>query len=257
MAGRPEKHTVDYFPHYTKEGKTLFILESQYKNDGYAFWFKLLTILSGTNNHIFDTRNTADWQFLVAKTLVTEENCKNILDLLASLGAIDKPLWGHGIIWCQNLVDNFTDIYRKRGQSLPVKLDIKTISGDINAISGVGNTQSNAISGVGNTQSKVNKSKVNKSKVNKSKVNKVEDVVFLLPEWVNPEIWAAFIEIRKKKKAVQTPYALKLIMGELERLKEAGNDPDEVLRQSIANSWKGVFPLKAAIQKYKSGWEGE
>ena len=62
MAGRPEKHTVDYFPHYTKDGKTLFILESQYKNDGYAFWFKLLTILSGTNNHIFDTRNTADWQ---------------------------------------------------------------------------------------------------------------------------------------------------------------------------------------------------
>ena len=172
MAGRPEKHTVDYFPHFTKDGKTLFILESQYRNDGYAFWFKLLTILSATNNHIFDTRNTPDWQYLLAKTLVTEEMGKKILDLLASLDAIDPELWSKGVIWCQNLVDNFTDIYKKRNQPLPVKPNIMffhpltkntdlTINVPDNSISG----DINPISDTGNTHTKVKERKVKESKV--------------------------------------------------------------------------------------------
>ena len=42
---RPRKQTVDYFPHYCKCGRTIFILENRFGNDGYAFWFKLLEIL--------------------------------------------------------------------------------------------------------------------------------------------------------------------------------------------------------------------
>jgi hypothetical protein len=35
MAGRKEKQTADYFPHMATSGKTLFILESSFGNDGY------------------------------------------------------------------------------------------------------------------------------------------------------------------------------------------------------------------------------
>lgn len=42
---RPKKQTVDYFPHFVKGGRTIFILENKFGNDGYAFWFKLLEIL--------------------------------------------------------------------------------------------------------------------------------------------------------------------------------------------------------------------
>jgi len=36
MAGRKDKHTVEYFPHYCSGKKTVFILERKYGNDGYA-----------------------------------------------------------------------------------------------------------------------------------------------------------------------------------------------------------------------------
>ncbi|MGK0841011.1 hypothetical protein ACRE5W_28210, partial [Klebsiella pneumoniae] len=69
---RPKKQTVDYFPHYVNSGKTLFILEKRYENNGYAFWFKVLELLGSTNGHIIDSRNPDEWEFLLAKTLVSD-----------------------------------------------------------------------------------------------------------------------------------------------------------------------------------------
>ena len=69
-----------------------------------------------------------------------------------------------------------------------------------------------------------------------------KDIV--LPEWINKETWDAFIEMRKSKKEPLTNYGAKLIINALERLKISGNDPTEVLNQSIMNNWKGVFALK-------------
>lgn len=152
--GRPQKYTVDYFPHFVKEGKTIFILQSQYRNDGYAFWFKLLEIVSATDNHVLDVRNSADWQYLLAKTLVDEETGQKILDLLADLDAIDSKLWSIKIIWIQKLVDNFTDIYKKRGQNLPQR----PVINDINSVSG----NINSVSDSDNTQTKLKETKVNK-----------------------------------------------------------------------------------------------
>ena len=34
---RPKKQTVDYFPHFVKGGRTIFILENKFGNDGYAY----------------------------------------------------------------------------------------------------------------------------------------------------------------------------------------------------------------------------
>ncbi len=65
----------------------------------------------------------------------------------------------------------------------------------------------------------------------------------ILPNWINPETWTAFMEIRKAKKAPGTEHAKTLLFKALERMKIAGDDPNEVLEQSIMNGWKGVFPL--------------
>ena len=247
MAGRPEKHTVDYFSHDARsgEGKTLTILFNHFGHEGISAWWLLLEAISSTNNHIISIGNTEDIEYLAAKLHFQPERLKEILDKMAILEAIDKDWYSKGYIWSENFVARVKPVYDMRKQKLP---DIKTIVNTDNSI----NKQNNSIS-----MPDITHTKVNKSKVNKTIVNNPEDVVFVLPEWVNSEIWAAFIEVRKKKKAIQTPHALKLITGELERLKEAGNDPAEVLRQSIVNSWKGVFPLKSTIQKEKSGWEGE
>tara|TARA_Y100000310_G_scaffold166912_1_gene166612 strand:- start:4339 stop:5145 length:807 start_codon:yes stop_codon:yes gene_type:complete len=65
----------------------------------------------------------------------------------------------------------------------------------------------------------------------------------ILPSWVKQETWDAFMEMRKKQKAIPTPLAITLLLGKLEKLKESGNDPNAVLEQSIMNNWKGVFTL--------------
>lgn len=67
---------------------------------------------------------------------------------------------------------------------------------------------------------------------------------FILPEWIDKSTWGAFLEMRRKKKAVSTEYALSCIVKDLEKFKALGDDPNEVLKRSITNSWKGVFPLK-------------
>jgi phage replication O-like protein O len=71
-----------------------------------------------------------------------------------------------------------------------------------------------------------------------------KDTIVKIPEWINLETWAAFLEVRKLKKAVSTEYALTCIIKDLEKFKASGDDPNECLNESIKNSWKGVFALK-------------
>lgn len=67
---------------------------------------------------------------------------------------------------------------------------------------------------------------------------------YIVPEGVDENVFNAFLEMRKKIKEPPTDYAIKLIFKELEKLKALGNNPNEVLNQSIMNNWKGVFALK-------------
>ncbi len=87
---RPKKQTVDYFPHVCNHGKTMYILEQKYGNDGYSFWFKLLEMLGNAEGHYIDLNDDVSWEFLQAKTMLSDSLCQDILNLLAKLGAIDK-----------------------------------------------------------------------------------------------------------------------------------------------------------------------
>ncbi len=119
---RPKKRTVDYFPHQCNHGKTMFILEQKYGNDGYAFWFKLLELLGTTEGHFLHLENSADWEFLQAKTRLYGDKCREILDLLARLDAIDRELWEcHRVVWSQNFVDGIAPVYGNRGVETPSK----------------------------------------------------------------------------------------------------------------------------------------
>ena len=118
---RPIKNTVDYFPHIIKNGKTIFILESKFGNDGYAFWFKLLELLGSSDNHVYDYNNLADWEFLIAKTKVSEEKAHNILQTLADVGAIDNELLEKKMIWCENFIKGVEIVYKSRKQEIPKK----------------------------------------------------------------------------------------------------------------------------------------
>jgi phage replication O-like protein O len=72
-----------------------------------------------------------------------------------------------------------------------------------------------------------------------------------LPDWIDGETWGDYIEMRKTQKKPPTPGAIKLIISKLQKLRDAGDDPNEVLRQSIISGWTGVFPLKERNGKAK------
>lgn len=70
---------------------------------------------------------------------------------------------------------------------------------------------------------------------------RVGDLVFS----VEPGTMAAFRQHRMRLKAPLTPHAEDLIVKKLERFfADHGNDPTEVLNQSMERGWKGVFELK-------------
>lgn len=117
---RPTKETVDYFPHFVKCGRTIFILESKYGNDGYAFWFKLLEILGDTEGHYYDCSIPNNWAYLLAKTRCDEETAKAIIGTLLTLDKIDGKLWNdRQVIWCQHFVDNVSSVYKMRHADIP------------------------------------------------------------------------------------------------------------------------------------------
>jgi hypothetical protein len=135
--GRPEKLTVDYFSHDCIPKKTLFIVEQKYKNNGYAFWYKLLELLGSTKGHFFDLNDKGNMEFLAAKTHLSNTECTEILNLLSDLEAIDEELWQNKVVWCQNFVDRLDSVYSKRENERPQKPDIKNgVNGKIRKTKG-------------------------------------------------------------------------------------------------------------------------
>jgi len=68
--------------------------------------------------------------------------------------------------------------------------------------------------------------------------------IYIVPEFVDKDLWNDFLEMRKKIKKPPTDRAKELLIKDLEKLKVDGQDPNEVLKQSIKNNWQGLFPLK-------------
>lgn len=118
---RPRKANVDYFPHDCTHGKTIFILESKFGNDGYAVWFKILERLGNADGHFIDLRDLSSFLHLAAYCRISQEYLIEIVDTLADLGAIDRELWRNKVLFSGGLIERITDAYRKRLLNLPTR----------------------------------------------------------------------------------------------------------------------------------------
>lgn len=65
-----------------------------------------------------------------------------------------------------------------------------------------------------------------------------------LADWIPPDAWNAYVEMRKSSRKPLTEPGKRLAVRELERLKNAGQDPRAVLEQSVFRSWQGLFPIR-------------
>jgi len=161
---RPVKNTVDYFPHVCKHNKTMFIIESHFGNDGYAFWFKLLECLGASENHYINCNVGEVWEYLQAKAKLDEEICIKILDKLAKLDAIDAELWQSKIIYSDNFVKNIADAYEKRKTNMMTKTELMMELTEFLPEKTTPKHNKKGVKGVDNTQSIVEKTKVEKNK---------------------------------------------------------------------------------------------
>lgn len=65
-----------------------------------------------------------------------------------------------------------------------------------------------------------------------------------LPDWIDPEAWAGFEEMRRKVKKPLTDRARKIILKKLVEFRSKGHDPTEILDASTEHNWISVFEPK-------------
>lgn len=86
--------------------------------------------------------------------------------------------------------------------------------------------------------------KVKEKDLKNLKGGKSEKEAFCFPEWMPQNAWESYEAMRKKIRKPMTPEAVVLAVGKLDRLRQQGDDPREVLEQSVFNSWQGLFAIK-------------
>lgn len=62
-----------------------------------------------------------------------------------------------------------------------------------------------------------------------------------LPTYIDPELWAGFLESRKAMKVPFTDFAKKLTLKKLMGMYENGWCPNSALEKSITHGYRGVF----------------
>lgn len=119
---RPSKQCVDYFPHYSdssRKSDTIEALENYCGNDGYAFWFKLLEMLSSADGLYIDCNKPGQWVRLLSRMRMDDEHANRCIQILVELESISREHWEKAhIIWCPNLAEHVQKVFAKRGKTV-------------------------------------------------------------------------------------------------------------------------------------------
>lgn len=68
-----------------------------------------------------------------------------------------------------------------------------------------------------------------------------------LPDWLSAEIWSSWVAYRRDlKKPIKSQQTVTQAINLLDRCRLSGYSPDEIINQSIANGWQGLFEPKGA-----------
>lgn len=229
---RPERNTVDYFPHILGDGKKMFFIETKYGNDGYATWYKILEKLGSTEHHYLNLNREDELMFLSSKCKVSEEVLLNIINDLSKMDIFDKELWANKILWCQTFVDSIEDAYKKRNNNCINLLGLRILLEGL----GILKLPKSKSKGSVKPQRKEEDSKVEYTKENKR--------VFCSDEFV--DVFNLWMNYKKKRK--ETYKSLDSEEAFYDKLLKFSNkDPIkalEIIKNSMSNNWAGIFEPK-------------
>jgi hypothetical protein len=228
---RPKRNNVDYFPFICEDGNKMFYIEETYGNDGFATFVKLLRELAKTNYHYLDLSKPSTMMFLSAKCKVSKDILEQIIKDLVELGKFDKALWNENkIVWCQDFVDSIQDAYTKRNNKCITYEGLLLLLISL----GVRKQGKLPLKGGSNTQSIVKD-----SIEDESKVDIIDNFNFkksLIDLGVNEKLVNEWMQVRKKKKAVNTETALKGFISEQQKTNKG---LDEIIEMCVQKSWAG------------------
>ena len=159
---RPDKRTVDYFPFYVKDGRTLFILESKYGCKGTGFFTNLLRFLCETPDHHYRITNQSDKLYFFSKVKCDVESGMDMLNMMAATGKIDAGYWVSGVIYSDDFIKSIEDAYRKRSNK-PLLRDQVSVIYKLTAEETKLTAEEIPVSGVHNPQRKEKKRKEKKN----------------------------------------------------------------------------------------------
>jgi len=167
---RPERHDVDYFPFYVKDGRTLHILEGKYQCKGTGFFTNVCRFLSQRPDHHFCLRDEGDRMWFFSSAYCDEESGMDMINIMVSTGKLDKDLWiKYQVIASEDFLDSVKDAYSKRKNECITMDEIR----EHYLVSGGRNTQATEfpgeethkdddVSGVNKPQTKLKETKENK-----------------------------------------------------------------------------------------------
>ena len=68
-----------------------------------------------------------------------------------------------------------------------------------------------------------------------------------LPDWLSAEVWSSWVAYRRDlKKPIKSQQTVTQAINLLDRCRINGYSPEEIINQSIANGWQGLFEPKGA-----------
>lgn len=95
------------------------------------------------------------------------------------------------------------------------------------------------------------------SSYKKQKQTTTPQAAFVLPDWVPRKEWDAWIEMRKKKRAVPTAHAMEIAVKRLQVLEASGSNPRDVLNEATFRGWTGLFEVKQSVLSTGYGSPGK
>lgn len=93
---------------------------------------------------------------------------------------------------------------------------------------------------------KTTKDNSNKPPISPKKVSpKFDPLKVELPEWLSAETWSAWVNYRKEiAKSIKSMQSVTMAINLLGRSRDKGYTPEEIINQSIASGWQGIFEPK-------------
>lgn len=242
---RPERNDVDYFPHPVTRGRKMDIIESKFKNDGYATWYKIIEQLGAANYHFLNLSDEATVMWLAGKCNIDENKLFEIIDILVKLGEFDEEFWRKGkILWNVKFIESIQDAYNRRANDTLSRKDIARIN-KINVYKNRVNNDVNYGKGGNNPQRKGKERKEEERK---------EELVYPYNSQEFFKWWELYLKMRWK----EHKFKFKSVITEQMALKDLGeisygaeSAAIAIIQKSIKRAWRDLFAIKDGSGKNK------